>query len=109
MYTCGKWLAILEGDSLAIPPSDIADVSLLWCALGYQDHQHMELDYSPKGVTTEQRVHLSLKLCCKASFCVTTLGYVDTFLYCRKDNYGSDLPESWLKDDGLILVDWHES
>lgn len=69
----------------------------------------MELDYSPKGVATKQRVHLSLKLCCKASFCVTTLGYVDTSLYCRKDNYGSDLPESWLKDDGLILVDWHES
>lgn len=46
----------------------------------------MELDSSPKGVATEQRVHLDLKLCCKVSFCVTPLGYVDTSLYCRKDN-----------------------
>lgn len=53
------------------------------------------------------RVPQGLKPCCKASFCEAILGYVDISLYCRKDNYGNGLPESWLKD-GLILVDSHE-
>lgn len=53
------------------------------------------------------REQQGLKLCLRASFGVTVPGCVDISLYCRKDNYGNCLPESWLKD-GLILVDSHE-
>lgn len=35
-------------------PSSVANVSLIWCDLRYQDHQCLELVYSPEGVATEQ-------------------------------------------------------